>query len=68
MHKKLIMHICTMNCSNLLRVILVGANFNGTKEKQVDMDSIGFVHNNHSMTSPKYLILWMASASDPMKM
>ncbi len=55
------------NCSNLLRVILIGANFNGSKEKQMAMDSISFVHNNHSMTNPKYLILWMANASDPMK-
>jgi hypothetical protein len=57
-----------MNFSNLLRVILVSANFNGSKEKQVAMDSIGFVHNNHSKTNPKYLILWRVSASDPMKM
>jgi hypothetical protein len=42
-----------MNCSNISKVILVGANFNGSKEKQVAMDSIGFVHNNHSMTNPK---------------
>jgi hypothetical protein len=56
-----------MNCSNLLRLNLLGENFIGSKEKQVVRDSIGFVHNNHSVTSPKYLILWMANASDPMK-
>jgi hypothetical protein len=67
MHKKLIMHIFTMNCSNLLRLNLFGENFTRSKEKQVARDSIGFVHTNHSMTNPKYLILWMANASDPMK-
>lgn len=43
MHQKLIIHICTLNSNNLLEVVLVPTNLNGSTNRQVATISIGFV-------------------------
>jgi hypothetical protein len=49
------MHVCTLNCSNLQRVISALAIFNGLTKRQVVMVFVGFVHLQ-SFCGPKYLI------------